>query len=200
MQRFKAQFGALALAGAVAALMLGGGPALASSHPASSHPARSHRASHHAARFVTGPEVISGGVQGRAVRGNNTRIPLKLRGVVRTHGFIVVASTGKTRVVFTSAGKLTARKTGVQVSEALSRRTCRIMVTENETLAVLGNRSTGAFARASGPGAMQTHFAGFAPRYTSGPHRGQCNISDSGLSHARHAVATVLAAIVLTVR
>jgi hypothetical protein len=66
------------------------------------------------------------------------------------------------------------------------------------TVNVVGSKSTGAFAGASGPGAAQIYFAAYAPRFKSGPHKGQCNGKAPPL--AKGAVASFLASAVLTVK
>ena len=60
-------------------------------------------------------------------------------------------------------------------------------------------KSTGKFAGATGPGAYQITFAAFAPRFKSGKHKGQCNTSNNAVPLAKGAVATFLAAGVITV-
>jgi hypothetical protein len=62
---------------------------------------------------------------------------------------------------------------------------------------VVGGKSTGKFAGASGPGAVQVAFAETAPRFTSGSKKGQCN--PNGKPIAKSAVASFLASLVLTV-
>ena len=65
--QLRMKLGALAIAGAAASLLLGGGPALASNH---------------AARTITGPEVIAGTLHGKAALANAPTIPLQWRGLV----------------------------------------------------------------------------------------------------------------------
>jgi hypothetical protein len=60
-------------------------------------------------------------------------------------------------------------------------------------------KSTGKFAGATGPGAYQVFFGAYAPRYTSGKHKGQCDTASNVVPLAKGAVATFLAAGVLTV-
>jgi hypothetical protein len=57
----------------------------------------------------------------------------------------------------------------------------------------------GKFAGATGPGAYQVFFGAYAPRYTSGKHKGQCDTASNAVPLAKGAVATFLAAGVLTV-
>ena len=49
------------------------------------------------------------------------------------------------------------------------------------------------------PGAVQIFFAAYAPRYTSGKHKGECETGNNVQPLAKGAVATFLAAGVLTV-
>jgi len=83
-------------------------------------------------------------------------------------------------------------------SQTANTKTCLVSFTQDLTFTVLGAKSTGAFAGASGPGAAQVYFAAFEPRYTSGKHKGQCNNNANPL--AKGAVASILASIVLTVK
>ena len=62
----------------------------------------------------------------------------------------------------------------------------------------MGGQSTGKFAGTSGPGAVQVYFAGYGPRYTSGPHKGQCNTSPNAPELAKGAVASFVLSAVLT--
>ena len=109
----------VSLVGAAGAILLaGGGLADAStSAPAS----------------VTGPEVISGTVHGKAALANSPHIPLKLTGVVATSepGFVLGGSGNKrTHTLTTKAGDLTVRATGKQhVVQTLNAKTCRFSYT-----------------------------------------------------------------------
>lgn len=179
------KLGTMAAAGA-AALMLAVPSALA--------------ATHHAAASVTGPEVLSGSVQGQAALANAPHIPLTLQGVVPTSapGFVLGHSHSTTHTVKTKAGNLVVQQTGKPAhSQSINKKTCRVAFTQDLTISVLGSQSTGAFAGASGPGAVQVYFSAILPRYTSGPKKGQCN--PSGAPKAKGAVADFLADAVLTV-
>ena len=177
----------LALTGALA---LTGGPALAAVGPARTQHAR-----------VTGPEVISGGVTGRAANSNIPHIPLHLRGVVHTTdlGFVLDGGGSRDHAVRTPVGTLWVRRTSRPSSRGTGDpRTCRETFTQDQRFRVLGSRSTGAFARSSGPGAVQIYFSAFAPRYHAGPKKGRCDFN--ARPHNRGAFAHFLATIVLTVR
>ncbi len=178
----------LALTGALA---LTGGPALA----AAAAPARAQHAR------VTGPEVISGGITGRAANSNTPHIPLHLRGVVHTtdRGFVLNGGRGRDHAVRTPAGTLWVRVTRKPSSKGTGNpRTCRETFTQDQRFRVLSSRSTGSFAHSSGPGAVQIYFSAFAPRYHAGPKKGQCNFN--ARPRNRGAFAHFLATIVLTVR
>ena len=97
-----------------------------------------------------------------------------------------------------SAGKFTVLATGKQSSQTVNKKTCQFTFTQDVTYNVVGSKSTGAFAGASGPGAAQIYFAAFEPRFKSGPHKGQCNGKAPPL--AKGAVASFLASTVLTVK
>ncbi|MGO8883755.1 MAG: hypothetical protein ACLPUO_15370 [Streptosporangiaceae bacterium] len=181
----------LAAVGAAAALALAAGvPALASSHAAAS-------------KSVTGPEVLAGAVHGKAALANTTRIPLAWRGLVNTHSVAVLGGggpkKGQTHSFPSGAGKLTVRVTAKPtVTQFVNKKTCRFSFTQDIVVKVVGGKSTGAFAGSSGPGAVQVSFAATAPRFKSGPKKGQCNGNAEPL--ARGAVATFLGSFVLTVR
>lgn len=181
------KLGALAVvAGATAVVVLAGGPALASSRAG--------------ARSVTGPEVIAGALHGKAAVANIPIVRVHLRGVVSAHGTLSLASSkSKTHRISSSAGNLVVQGTGYKhATQTENAKTCRFTFTQDITFRVLGGKSTGAFAGASGPGAAQVYFAAFEPRYTSGQKKGQCNGNANPL--ARGAVASFLGSVVLTVR
>lgn len=176
----------LTVAGGTAVLVLTGTPALAGSHAN--------------AKTSTGPEVISGAVTGKAALANAPKIPLTFRGVVYARGAITLSgnSKNKTHTLSSSAGKFTVLGTGKQSSQTASKKTCRFTFTQDVTYHVLGSKSTGAFAGASGPGAARILFSAYEPRFKSGPHKGQCNGKATPLS--KGAVASFLASTVLTVK
>jgi hypothetical protein len=183
MQQLGMRFGALAVAGSAAALVLAGGPVTAIAQPASGS--------------TTGPEVISGSVHGKPALANAPTIPLKFRGLVSTHGPITLGnSPSKHHTLKTPAGNLSVEQSSKHISQMSNPTTCRFTYTEDITFTVQGATSTGAFAGDSGPGAAQISFSGIEPRYTSGAHKGQCN--NNGTPKAKGAVASFLASIVLT--
>lgn len=188
--QLRMKLAAVAVAGAASVALVAGAPALASSHASAS-------------KAITGPEVMAGAVHGKKALANDTIIPLLWRGLVNTHSVINLGGSGphkgSIKTFPSHAGKLTVKVTRKpHVSQAFNTKTCRLKFTEDIVLTVVGSKSTGAFAGASGPGAVQVTFAATGPRFKSGPHKGQCN--PNGQPHAKGAVATFLASLVLTVR
>jgi hypothetical protein len=155
-----------------------------------------------AAKPTTGPEAITGAVHGKAALANVTHIPLTLAGVVPTtdRGFTLGPGGGNTHTLTTPAGKLTVTGLGKPSNaQTLNPRTCLMTYTSRQQLKFVGGKSTGKFAGASGPGAYQVYFAAYLPRFTSGKHKGQCDAANNAQPLAKGAVATFLAAGVLTV-
>ena len=186
MRRLSATAVAMAVISGITALVLAVTPALASTN--SSKP-------------ITGPEVLSGAISGAAANANNPIIPLTLIGVVNTTApkFALGNSAVKKHGVPTKAGTLNLVLAGTpSMSQSANPKTCLETFTEDVQFTVVGSTSTGVFAGASGPGAAQIHFAAFAPKFTSGPHKGQCNFNGAPLN--KGAVATFLASIVLTIK
>jgi hypothetical protein len=185
--QFRMKLAGVAIAG-IAALGLSV-PALASSHPGASKP-------------ITGPEVLAGAVHGKEALVNAPRIPLRWRGLVNTHSVIKLGGggphKGSRKTLKTPKGKLTVKITAKPTqSQAFNPKTCRIAFNEYIQVAVVSGKSTGAFAGASGPGAVEIHFAAKARRYKKGPHKGQCN--PNARPYVKGAIATFLASFVLTV-
>jgi hypothetical protein len=153
-----------------------------------------------AAKTMTGPEAITGAAHGAAAVANVTPLPLTLAGLVPTtdHGFVLGNGNSNTHTLTTPAGKLTVTGTGKQMNtQTTNAKTCYFTYTSRQTFNFVPGKSTGKFAGASGPGAYQIYFAAYAPRFTSGKHKGTCNFNANPL--AKGAVATFLAAGVLTV-
>lgn len=179
---------ALAMAGGTAALVLAGTPALASSQAAS--------------RAITGPEIAYGAVYGKPATANNPVIPVIWRGLVHAHGVFSpngpAPKKGQHHTFPTSAGKLTVVVTAPPTnSQSVNVKACHFAFTTRVVFAVLGGKSTGKFHRASGRGAVKVYFAGYGPRYTSGPKKGQCNMSPNAPELAKGAVASFLLSAVL---
>lgn len=187
--QFRMKLAGLVAASAASAALITGGTAAASTQASS--------------KTVTGPEVIAGTVHGKAAFAKVTVIPLAWVGLVRTHSVISLGGSGphkgNTKTLKSPAGNLSVMVSSKPTShQKLNTRTCRITFRQDIPVTVVGGRSTGAFAGASGPGAVQVTFSAIAPRHKSGPKKGQCNPSGNGST--KGAYATFLASIVLTVR
>ncbi len=189
--QLRTKLAAAAVAGATAVTLFAGGSALAGTHASTSRP-------------VTGPEVIAGVVHGKAALANTTIIPLRWLGVVGTRSVIHLGGgsgphKGGVKTLRSRAGNLTVMVTSKPTTrQSVNTRTCRFSFRQDIPLRVLGGRSTGAFAGASGPGAAQVAFGATAPRFKSGPKKGQCN--PNGKPFVRGAFASFLVSVVLTVR
>lgn len=189
--QFRAKLAATAIAGGMAVSLAAGVPALASTHPSAS-PA------------VTGPEVISGTVHGVKALVKSPIIPLRFVGLVNTHSSVNLGggggpSKGDQKTLKTPRGNLTVKVTAKPTHhQGFNAKTCRFSFALDIPLAVVGGKSTGAFAGASGPGAAQVSFSAKQPRFKSGPHKGQCN--PKGKPIAKTAVANFLASLVLTLK
>ncbi len=182
---------AAAVAGAASVTLVAAIPALAASQP-------------NRITAVTGPEVIAGAVHGNKALSNNPTIPLRWQGLVRSVSTTKLGGgsgphKGSVKTLKSPAGNLTVRVTAKpHSSQAISHKTCRISFTEDIAVTVLGSRSTRAFAGASGPGAVQVYFAATAPRFKSGPKKGQCNFN--GRPRAKGAITSFLVSLVLTLK
>ena len=98
----------------------------------------------------------------------------------------------------TSSGKLRVRITAAPTTtQHISLKSCHFSYAINLVFSVVGSKSTGSFARTSGPGAVEVYYAGYGPRYKSGPKKGQCNTSPNAPERAKGAVATFLLSVVL---
>ena len=134
-----------------AAVLLAGAPALAGTPAA--HPA-----------WVTGPEVVHGALHGRAAfieaTRRVTRIPVRFRGVVSTHGVIALNGSGsRHESISTRVGRFAVRLMhSHQHARVLNRRICRLAFTEHVTFAVRPGHSTGAFHQATGKGVARIRF------------------------------------------
>jgi hypothetical protein len=196
--QLKIKLAALAMAGGTAALVLAGTPALAGSH------AGIHAAILAGSKAVTAPESAFGVISGQAATANNPTIPLAWRGQVYAHGGFSPDSggppaKGQDHTFTTSAGNLTVVVTAPPASSgSVNPKTCHFAFTTDVVFAAVGSQSTGKFTGTSGPGAVEVYNAGFVPRYTSGPHNGQCNTSNNAPELAKGAIETFLLSAVLT--
>lgn len=175
---------ALAIAGGTAGLVLAATPAMASSHA------------------TTGRETAYGVIYGKPAAANNPVIPLVWRGLVNARGTFSPngppPKKGQEHKFTTSAGNLTARVTAAPASsQSANLKTCHFSSTTSVVFAVVGSKSTGKFAGTSGSGTVKVYFAGYVPRYTSGPKKGQCNTSPNAPELAKGAVASFQLSAVL---
>jgi hypothetical protein len=188
--QFTAKLAAAAMAGGMAISLAAGVPALASTHSSAS-------------RAITGPEVISGTLHGKAAFAKKPIIPLRFIGLVKTRSVINLGGggphMGNQKTFRTRAGKLTVKVSAKPTHrQSFNTRTCRLSFTLDIPLATVGGKSTGAFAGASGPGAAQVSFSAKTSRFKSGPNKGQCN--PKGKPILKTAVANFLASLVLTLK
>ena len=194
--QLRIKLAALAMAGGTAALVLAGTPALASSQPALA-------SSHAGSKAITGPETAYGVIYGKPATADNPTTPLAWGGLVDARGVFApkgpAPTKGQDHKFTTSTGNLTVVVTAPPTkSQIFNLKTCHFSFTTYVVFAAVGGRSTGKFARTSGPGALQVYGAGYAPRYTSGPKKGHCNSSSNAPELAKGAVASFLLTAVLT--
>jgi hypothetical protein len=124
-------------------------------------------------------ESIDGFLAGRAALANNPVVPLKLTGAVNTSGAINLGGNSAVSPIWTRKGTLTVQHGNPTPAPQLNYRTCRETETISTTYKVLGHQSSGAFWGAQGHGHAVVVFSAIAPRYHSGPHKGQCNFSQN---------------------
>jgi hypothetical protein len=142
-------------------------------------------------------EVAYGAVYGKAAVANTTVIPLVWRGLVNAHGTFSADGPapvkGQHHTFVTSKGNLeavvSANPSDVQSSNT---KTCHFTDLTTVHFNVVGSQSTGRFAWTWGSGVVKVYFAAYGPRYTSGPHKGQCNMSNNAQPLAKGAIATFL--------
>ncbi len=187
--KLKMRLAALSIAGGAAALVLAGTPALASTHAAS--------------KAITGPESAYGVITGKPATANNPVIPAAWRGLVYARSVFSPGGSapkkGQHFTFATSAGNLTVRITASPASkQSVNTHACYFSDAVYVDFDVVGSQSTGGFAGTSGPGAVEVYFAGYGPKYKSGPKKGQCNMNAPEL--AKGAVASFLLSAVLTKR
>ena len=124
------------------------------------------------AKTVSGNEYLYGALYGKAALAQTPTIPLQLWGLVRTHGKFT-PSTSSAATIPTPKGKLDAFQVSSGTSSAKISKHCFAVFNQNFPVKVTGG--TGVFWHASGKGRANLRFTGYVPRYTSGPHKGQCN-------------------------
>ena len=150
---------------------------------------------------VTGPEAFYGAVHGKKATANNPVIPLKWQGLVSARSVFSptgpAPKKGQTHTFKTSAGNLAVRVTAKPTNrQTVSPKACHFAFSTDIVFTVLGGRSTGKFAGASGPGAVQLYEAGCGARFKSGPNKGKCK--PNGAELAKGAVAQFTGSAVLT--
>jgi hypothetical protein len=187
--QLRTKLAALGVVGGMAALVLAGIPALASSHPTTS--------------TITGPETAYGVIHGKPATAENPVIPLKWIGLVAARGKFSPSGPapkkGQSHTFVTSAGKLKVLVTAPPSSrESFNLKACHFSFTTYVVFSVVGSKSTGKFKGTSGAGAVEFYGAGYGARYKSGPKKGKCNTSPSAPELTKGAVASFLASIVLT--
>jgi hypothetical protein len=184
--RLRLKLGAVAMAGGVAGLLVVGVPALASSHQSS-------------VKTATGPEIIYGTVHGKAAIVRLPQFLLTFKGLVYANKVsFALGSSGPLQTLSTPAGKVTIQIAGLpQVSSQANLRTCHATFTQRQGISIVGSKSTGVFAGASGPGAFQIYRSAYWARFTSGPNKGKCNRSDL---LAKGATSSLIVSVVLTIR
>jgi hypothetical protein len=175
--QLRIKLAALAMAGGAAALVLAGTPAMASN------------------QAVTGQETAYDILYGKPAAANNPVFTLAWRGLVYAHGTFSPTGPepkkGQAHTFTTSAGNLAVVITAPPSnSQTADLKTCHFSFTTRVVFAVVGGKSTGKFHGASGKGAVKLYGAGYAPRYTSGPKKGQCNTSPNAPELAKGAVAS----------
>ena len=188
--QLRTKLAAITVGGAASVALVAGGPALASTHSG-------------AGQARSGPEVIAGAVHGAKALVNATVFPLRWQGLVRTHSVIKLGGGGPHKGSFKTlrspAGNLTVMVTGKpHGSQSFDPKSCRFTFAQDIPLTVVGSKSSGAFAGASGPAAVQVSFGATAPRFKSGPKKGQCN--PKGKPIGKTAVARFLLSAVLTLK
>jgi hypothetical protein len=189
--QIRMKLAALGVAGGIAALVLAGIPALASSQA-------------NASNSITGPESAYGVIHGKAATANNPTIPVAWRGLVNAHGVFRPGESGPPKkgqlhTFKTSAGNLTVRVVANPTSsQKFNPKACRFSFATYVVFAVLGGRSTGKFAGTSGRGAVEVYGAGFVARFKSGKKKGQCNTSNNAPELTKGAIESFLASIVMT--
>jgi hypothetical protein len=171
--QLRTKLAALAMAAGAAVLVLASTPAVASS--------------------TTVTETASGAIYGKAAAANNAVVPVTWRGVVNAHGVFSTAGAppkkGQRHTFTTSAGTLTVQVTAAPVNtQSVNLKACHFSFSTTVAFAVVGGKSTGKFAGASGNGVAKVLGAGSVPRLTSGPHKGQCNTSNNAPELAKGAV------------
>jgi hypothetical protein len=124
-------------------------------------------------------EWITGFLAGPGALANAPVVPLRLQGAVNTRGSINLGGNGSVGLIPTYKGTLAVQHGNPNPPPQLNYRTCRLTETISTGYKVLGSQSSGVFRGARGNGHAVVVFSAILPRYTSGPHKGQCNFSQN---------------------
>jgi hypothetical protein len=122
-------------------------------------------------------EWISGFLSGPGAVANAPVVPLQLQGAVNTRGSINLGGNGTVGLIPTYKGTLAVEHGNPSPPPQLNYHTCWLTETISTGYKVLGSQSSGVFFGARGNGHAVVVFSAIAPRYTSGPKKGQCNFS-----------------------
>jgi hypothetical protein len=124
-------------------------------------------------------ESIEGFLAGPGALANAPVVPLKLRGAVNTIGKINLGGNAAITPIPTRKGTLTVEHGNPAPQVKLNYRSCRQTDTVSTWYKVVGRQSSGVFWGARGYGHAVVVFSAIAPRYHSGPHKGQCDFGQN---------------------
>lgn len=124
-------------------------------------------------RSISGNEYLYGAVYGRAALAPTVTLPTQLSGLVRTHSDFTLPNGNGPATIPTPKGTLHATQVNQGTSSGKISKSCYAVFNSYFPVKVTGG--TGVFWHASGSGRAHLQFTGYVPRYTSGPHKGQCN-------------------------
>jgi hypothetical protein len=124
-------------------------------------------------------EWIDGFLAGPGALANAPVVPLQLRGAVNTSGKINLGGNSAVSPIWTHKGTLTVEHGNPAPQVKLNYRSCRQTDTVTTWYKVVGRQSSGVFWGARGSGHAVVVFSSIAPRYHSGPHKGQCNFGQN---------------------
>jgi len=124
-------------------------------------------------RSISGNEYLYGAVYGRAAIAPTTTLPTRLRGLVNTYSNFTLPNGNAPAIIPTPKGTLHAIQVSQGTNSGTVGKNCYAVFDSYFPVKVTGG--TGVFWHASGSGRAHLHGSGYVPRYTSGPHKGQCN-------------------------
>jgi hypothetical protein len=150
-------------------------------------------------RSISGNEYLYGAVYGRAAIAPTTTLPTQLRGLVRTYSNFTLPNGNAPATIPTPKGTLHAIQVNQGTNSGKIGKHCYAVFNSYFPVKVTGG--TGVFWHASGSGRAHLTFTGYLPRYTSGPHKGQCNengnpTTSKGASTALYVQITPLTIVV----